>query len=183
MTQEIGRRLVDGEWVTNIADESAGGGSQPVACVLARDAAFDIRAAGNYDVLWDALYDNFWDLTPLVAIPAGLGLDFDFDGSSSLVVPTEAGFWTLSYFATRDQDIAWAGSFVIGIGINLPWLQEKLYDNPAGDLTQGTPYMAGTLTTPLPAGAQLTHQVATAVTASAGSSTCTQVYLSIVRHA
>lgn len=176
----------DGEVLTADAASAAGvkwapggGGSTAVACVLACDAAFTIHDVGNYNVLWDALYDDLWNLDPLVAIPVGLGLTFAFDGSSSLIVPTVDGIWSLSYYAERAQETAWGGSLRNGgLGVNFPWVQQLKGDGNAN----GVPYLAGTIATPIPTGAQMTHQIATVTAAgSGGAYTCNQVYLSIVR--
>lgn len=141
-----------------------------VSCVLAREADITVTDVANYDVDWDKLYDNLWDQNELLAIPAGLGLDFDFDGSADLVVPTESGVWSLSYFGTRDPDDTWSGSVRLGgIGINIPWADIIV-----------TPFMSGAFTGALPAGTQLTNQVAT-TRAGTTPTKVTQVYLSIVR--
>jgi hypothetical protein len=162
------------------AGGGGGGGSQAVACVLARDAPFDIHDAGNYDILWDALYDDLWNLDPLAAIPDGLGLTFAFDGTSSLIVPTVNGIWSLSYFANRVADAAWAGTVRNGgLGLNFPWTQQL---NAVGT-DNGDPFLAATFTGPIPSGAQMTHQVSVITNAAGSPYTCYQVYLSIVRHA
>lgn len=164
--------------VPSSSHPSSGGGFTPVSCLLARDADFDIKAIGDYDVLWDALYDNYWDLNPLAAIPAGLGLAFAVNGSSSLVAPTEAGVWAFSYFGERAADVGWAGSLRLGFGINLPWIQQL---NAVGS-ANGYPFLNGSITVPLPSGTQITHQVATVTAAATGGPyVCAQMYLSIVR--
>lgn len=157
---------------------SSHGGSQPVACLLACNTNFNVHDAGAHDVLWDALYDNFWDFNPLASIPDGLGLTFAFDGSSSLIVPTEAGTWALSYFAERVADTNWGGEFAVGgVGLSFPFVQPRI----GTGTSQGTPFMAGSLTAPLPSGTQLTHQVVTDNAASSAPSNVVQVFLSIVR--
>jgi hypothetical protein len=161
-------------------DPAPSGGSSAVGCVLARDAAFDIHVVGNYDILWDALYDDLWNLDPLAAIPDGLGLTFAFDGSSSLVVPDEAGIWSLSYTANRAVDTGWAGSIRNGgLGINFPWAQQL----DSTGIGNGEPFLSSTYAGPIPSGAQMTHQVATTTDAASSPYICDQVYLSVVRHA
>lgn len=175
--KRVGGRDTDIE-IPYSGNESAS--SLPVACVLACDAPFTIHDVGGHDVLWDALYDDLWNLDPLLVIPEGLGLTFAFDGSSSLIVPDEDGVWMLSYFAERGGDVTWAGRLRVGgVGLNFPWVQQL---DTAAD-ANGSPYLAGAIATPLPAGTQITHQIMNDRVASAGAYNCNQVYLSIVRHA
>lgn len=97
---------------------TAGGGSiSPVHCVLAHDASLDVRTVGQHPILWDALYDNYWDFNTLLSIPAGMGLSFSFDGSSADITTTEAGVWALSYQAAVVQDDTWEGQLDTGVGV------------------------------------------------------------------
>lgn len=99
----------------------SGGGIAPVTCVLARDNGFDVRLAGSYPILWDALYDNYWDFTPLAAIPAGLGLTFAFGGTSANMTTTAAGTWGLAYAVSANADATWTAALDTGFGtVSLP---------------------------------------------------------------
>lgn len=98
------------------SDLGGAGGSSVVSCVLAREAAMNIRTANTYPILWDTLYDNAWDQNTLGSIPAELGLSFVFDGSSAAIETTEAGTWIFTASVYRPGTAeAWEGSFDLGV--------------------------------------------------------------------
>lgn len=162
--------------IAEVASE-AGGGFTPVACLLAREADFNVHDVAGYPVLWDALYDDLWNQEPLMSIPDGLGLTFAFDGSSSRVTAAEAGVWAFSYYAIRQVDASLACRLVLGgIGPNFPWVQQNNAGSPVVD-----PYIAASLTLSLPAGAHIDHTIETLVVATANPHNVQQVQLTIVR--
>lgn len=93
---------------------NAGGGTQAVSCLLARDATFDIHDATNHPILWDALYDNNVAFNTLGAIPEGMGLAFAFDGTDQEITTTSEGVWALTYLLVLPADATWSGELNMG---------------------------------------------------------------------
>ena len=106
------------------------------SCLLSRDAALDIRPVGTHPILWDALYNNIWDFTPLAAIPAGLGLSFSFDGSSGTITTTTAGTWVFYYVFARGGDATYFGVLSTGLGSNV-WDEASSFRSVVATLPSG----------------------------------------------
>lgn len=81
--------------ITPNGGSSGGAAFTIVSCVLGI-TSLDVHAAGTHPLKWTALADNVWDFNPLGAIPAGLGLSFVFDGSSSAITATADGTWAFT---------------------------------------------------------------------------------------
>lgn len=179
MTYEVGRRLVGGVWVTDVLDESSGGGSlpdpsgepdgdvltvasgvyvlapggggsTPVSVLLYWSA--DTAPAAVYPLEWTDALDDFWNQNSLAVLPAGLGLTVAFDGTDAQFTVTEDGIWTFAFIVQSDSaDSTWKG--ILADGISAQWnLNAKT----------GTPLRTTESNTlALPAGATFTPQWST----------------------
>lgn len=152
--------------------KGGGGGSQPlVSCLLARDAALDIRNGGA-EIKWDALYNNAYDFTPLAAIPTGLGLAFVFDGSSAVITTTEEGTWAFAFQANRSADPTWQGGYnAIGLSRGTGW---------PSSVSSGSESFVTTDVLTLPSGVSITPTIVESTAATANPYEAS-AYLSIVR--
>jgi hypothetical protein len=142
-----------------------------VSCVIARDAALDVRTVADHPILWDALYDNFSALGVLAAIPAGLGLSFVFNGSSATITTTTAGVWSFTYTGmSLSQDATWLGALDTRFGA-----QQFDVSNGAGLVALVSQTLA------LPSGVAFGPQVSVSAQATAGAYTLSNAYLIATR--
>jgi hypothetical protein len=95
-----------------ISGGSGGGGAgfTPVTVMVQNAASVDAHAAGTYAFKPGAIFDNPFAQTPLVAIPAGLGISFPFDSSSATLTTTSAGVWAFTYTVFLHADASFVGS-------------------------------------------------------------------------
>lgn len=142
------------------AGGGGGGGSQPVTCQLLV-TALDVSAATSHALVWDAIQDNPWDENALLAIPAGLGMSFAFDGTDSTLTTTEAGTWALSLYLTGAGDIDWYGHYDDGL-----WGQHQIVGSTYGAVTSN-PRCIVSQVMKLPSGAQLQPAIVTDIAADA----------------
>ncbi len=128
-----------------VAEGGGGGGASVVSCLLICQAGtIDISGpATPVPVLWDGLVDNTWDFNTLTEIPAGLGLDFTFDGSSADIETTEAGTWAFAASVSRNADDTWEGDFDIGFGRAQDWLSPHLLTTDVLTLPSGVTRTVG----------------------------------------
>lgn len=96
--------------------QSSGGSSPIVGCVLnASGSGVDAHDVGQYLYVWTSLWDDVWNEDTLDAIPAGLGLDFSFDGSDPTgeITTTEDGTWAFNFSTGVNPDATWKGSVLV----------------------------------------------------------------------
>lgn len=142
-------------------------GSTPVACYVTASSVA-VATVAQHPVLWSALFDNAYDQNALMAIPAGLGMTFDFDGSDATITTTTAGTWALTFGFVVAPDATFAATVRDSVNVS------------ATLVATGGDFIASLAPTyPLPSGASFAPLVET--TTGATGAAVAAVSLTIVR--